>query len=131
MPALANPRHELFAQGVARGLSQRAAYEGAGYAARGRNAGCNARDLLRRGPEVKARIAELRDRAAGRGPVTLADVTATLLRIADASEAMGGSSGFAAARAALMDLAKLHGLTGGKGEGAGRAHEDVLAELGE
>lgn len=128
MPALAHLRHELFAQGVARGLTHGAAYEAAGYAAKGHNAAANAARLLRRRPEVRVRMNELKDQVLGRAAPTLADVTVNLFRLAHEAEKQGGTAGFTAARAALMDLAKLNGLALGKHAG-GMTHEDWLAEL--
>ena len=42
MPVLENQRHELFAQGIAKGQSQREAYQNAGYTATGAAADVNA-----------------------------------------------------------------------------------------
>ena len=44
MPPLKNPRHEAFAQGLARGMSASAAYVAAGYKANRHNAAALARD---------------------------------------------------------------------------------------
>ena len=130
MPALANPRHERFAQETAKGASPAEACRAAGYRPAERFAGQAGRRLRAR-PEIKARVAEIQERAAVRAEVTLADLTQALLRIAAQAETLGGASGFAAARAALMDIARLHGLAAerSKGEGGGRTHEDALAEL--
>jgi hypothetical protein len=59
MPALSNPRHEVFAQHLFKGLSAAAALERAGYA---RNYGNAVR--LKRNEKVRARVAELQAEAA-------------------------------------------------------------------
>jgi hypothetical protein len=58
MPALKNPRHERFAQAVARAVDAAAAYQSAGYDAEGGAAEAGASRLLRNAA-VAARIAEL------------------------------------------------------------------------
>lgn len=54
MPSLPNPKHEMFAQGMAQGMSQAEAYEKAGYSP---NEGSASR--LHRVAKVRARIAEI------------------------------------------------------------------------
>ena len=58
MPALANPRHERFAQELAKGKSQSEAYQSAGYEPSEPNA-----SRLTRNDKVRARVAELQARA--------------------------------------------------------------------
>lgn len=58
MPALANPRHERFAQELAKGKSQSDAYQNAGYEPSEPNA-----SRLTRNDKVAARVAELQERA--------------------------------------------------------------------
>lgn len=71
MPALDNSRHELFAQGIAKGQSQREAYCNAGYTATGAAADVNACKLLS-DAKVAARVRELQERAAVRTEYDLA-----------------------------------------------------------
>lgn len=59
MPILSNPKHELFAQGLAKGLSQAEAYTKAGYKYDEPNA-----SRLTRNDKVASRVAELQERAA-------------------------------------------------------------------
>ncbi len=59
MPALPNPKHELFAQGLAEGNSQAEAYRNAGYS----DHRASAHALAQR-PDISERVAELRERAA-------------------------------------------------------------------
>ncbi len=61
MPVLSNPRHERFAQELAKGATQIAAYENAGYKPDG-GAACN----LSRNIKVSQRVAELQTLSAAR-----------------------------------------------------------------
>ena len=62
MPALENAKHELFAQEIAKGASQRDAYKAAGYEVKSDAAAdANASRLLTNA-KVKARVAELQER---------------------------------------------------------------------
>ena len=58
MPVLKNPRHERFAQNLAKGMSATEAYKEAGYKSIGHAAEANGARLMRN-DKVKARIAEL------------------------------------------------------------------------
>src|SRR5215469_10984788 len=55
-PALKNPRHEAFAQALARGMSASAAYVEAGYKANRHNAAALARE-----EHIRTRVAELQE----------------------------------------------------------------------
>ena len=105
MGVLTNPKHELFAQGLAKGLTQAEAYERAGYKPSEANA-----STLTRNQKVAGRVAELQSRAAARVEITVAGLTERLLRLADTAESLGDASGVQASRASLMDAAKLNGL---------------------
>lgn len=105
MAALANPKHERFAQELAKGKTADEAYQLAGYA---ENRGNAAR--LKANENIAARVAEIQERAAVRAEVTLASITEDLARIARKAEDLAESSGLSVARAAKMDIAKLHGL---------------------
>jgi hypothetical protein len=59
MPMLANQRHELFAQGLSKGLNASEAYVEAGYVAHTGNAA-----MLRANQSISERVAELKSRAA-------------------------------------------------------------------
>jgi hypothetical protein len=61
VPALSNPRYELFAQGLALGKKQDDAYADAGYT---RNKGNSS--TLKNKPEVQNRVQELLDKRAGK-----------------------------------------------------------------
>ena len=106
MPILKNPKHERFAQALAKGEPASAAYVLAGYVANDGNA-----IRLKGNERISARVEEILGKAAQRTEVTVASITDRLLRIADKAEAEKlGASGMSVARAALMDVAKLNGL---------------------
>lgn len=65
MPTLANPRREIFAQGLAKGLEPEAAYVKAGFAPHRQNA-----HRMMTADDIKARVAELLSRSAERAVVT-------------------------------------------------------------
>jgi phage terminase small subunit len=76
--ALRNPRHERFAQEIAKGASGARAYELAGFEARGRGAAVNAHRLLQR-QAIRTRISELlveRERIHGQATANAIDETA-------------------------------------------------------
>lgn len=105
MPVLDNPKHERFAQELAKGKTQEEAYREAGY--RGdRTAACR----LSTNVNVQARVSEIQERSAIRVEISLASITEDLARIAKKAEDLAESSGLSVARAAKMDIAKLHGL---------------------
>lgn len=105
MPALTNPKHERFAQELAKGKSASEAYVEAGYKANDGNA-----STLKGNQRVEARVAEILDRAAVRAEITIASATEHLLRLAQKGEALGDASGIQASRASVMDACKLNGL---------------------
>lgn len=105
MPALDNPRHERFAQELAKGKSQLEAYKEAGYKPSEQHA-CR----LASSGKVAARVAEILERAALRTEITVASITESLLRIAKKGEDLIEPAGLSVARASLMDAAKLNGL---------------------
>lgn len=123
MPALSNPKHERFAQALAKGETAIAAYEQAGYAPdRG------AASRLSANVSIEARVAELLNRAATRTEITVAGITGRLLKIADKGEKLDGAAGLAVSRAALMDAAKLNGLVIDKGELSGPGGAPIQTE---
>lgn len=103
---LKNERHERMAQEMAKGTDQAESHRLAGGSGK-RAAAC----MIARRPEVRARVAELQERAAAKTEVTIASVTDRLLKIADKAEkgAMG-AAGLSVSRQAMMDAAKLNGL---------------------
>ena len=73
MPPLENRRHELFAQGLAKGLSATEAYSRAGYAEHAPSA-----SRLLTNAKVTARVSELQERCAIRVEVTVESLMAEL-----------------------------------------------------
>ena len=124
MAALANAKHERFAQELAKGTTQAEAYPLAGYKP---DAGAASR--LSGNVKIQARVAELLERAATRAEITVASITVRLLKIADDSEAGGDAANRSVARLALMDEAKLNGLVIDKSVRAETSLEDLLDSL--
>lgn len=111
MTALSNARHERFAQGLAKGLSQSDAYEEAGYKPSRSAAARLAADV-----NICARVASIQGKAAERTEITVASITERLLAIATKAEKSSDAPMLQAARASLMDAAKLNGLVVEKGD---------------
>jgi phage terminase small subunit len=91
MPALDNARHERFAQELAKGKTADEAYQLAGYA---ENRGNAAR--LKANESVAGRVAEIQERAATRTEISVAALTANLLRIAVKAEQLSEAPGLSA-----------------------------------
>lgn len=105
MAALTNPKHERFAQELAKGKTASEAYVTAGYRANDGNA-----STLKGNQKVEARVAEIQERGALRAEVTIATLTQDLLRLRDKGEALRDAAGLSVARNSVMDIAKLNGL---------------------
>lgn len=114
MSVLRNQRHELFAQGLAKGRPASVAYVEAGYAENDSNAA-----RLNRNEQVQARVTELKERAAARTEITIADITTRLMGIANKAEEGGDAPMLSVARASLVDVAKLNGLMIERGQISG------------
>lgn len=115
MPALTNPKHERFAQALAKGETATAAYELAGYEPNDGNAA-----RLKGNDRIEARVAEILERAATRAEITVASISDRLLKIAEKCERTSEANKLGVARATLMDVAKLNGLIVDKREHTGR-----------
>lgn len=109
MPVLKNPRHERYAQELAKGQSQVEAYAAAGYS---RSKSC-ASELLSSKPYIHERVAEIQGETANKSTdkmasVTRADVLSELLKIGMANV---GEDAVRAAdkRAALLNYAQIEG----------------------
>jgi len=124
MGALSNPRHERFAQELAKGKSQTEAYGAAGY-----RGDVTAASRLSRNVNVRRRVAELKDRAAARVEITVASITERLLKIAEKGEMGADAPLLSVARASLMDAAKLNGLVVEKVDQTVRTLGQALDEL--
>lgn len=102
MPVLPNPRHERFAQELAKGKSATEAYETAGYRSNEGNAG-----RLNRNEQVRARVAELQGKASVRAEVTLESL---MQEAEEARQLAMATKQPAAAVSALTAKGKLAGL---------------------
>jgi hypothetical protein len=105
MPALENPRHERFAQELAKGKTATEAYVEAGFKPNDGNAA-----RLKGNDRIAARVAEIQERAAVRVEITVAGITEKLIAIAAKAEVKDEAAMLAVARASYMDAAKLNGL---------------------
>lgn len=102
MPILSNPRHEAFAQALAKGKSAAEAYVLAGYKPNDGNA-----IRLKGNERVAARLAELQGKAAERAVLTAEDIAKQL----DEDRTFARENGAAAAAvSATMGKAKVLGL---------------------
>jgi phage terminase small subunit len=124
MPPLENPRHERFAQELAKGKTQEEAHESAGYKPDRGNAARLAND-----DSIVQRVAQIQERGAIRAEITVATLTERLMRIADQGEHFGSESGLQVSRASLMDAAKLNGLVLDRKLTAEASIEDVVQAL--
>ena len=115
MAALSNPKHERFAQALAKGETADAAYVLAGYEENRGNA-----TRLKANESVETRVSEILERAATRAEITVASISDRLLKIAEKCERTSEANKLGVARATLMDVAKLNGLIVDKRELAGR-----------
>jgi phage terminase small subunit len=114
MPVLKNPKHERFAQELAKGISASQAYVNAGYKPHHDNP-----SRLRGDEGIQARVTELQQRASKSVDITIASLTKMYLEDRKLATELGQAS---AAKGCLDSLAKLHGLmierkeTGAPGE---------------
>lgn len=102
MAPLTNPRWERFAQALAKGKTATDAYAEAGFAPNRQNAA-----RLTTNDDVKARLAELQNRAAAKTEITVAKLTDMYLDDRRQAKELGQPS---AAISAVTALGKLHGL---------------------
>lgn len=120
MPILPNPRHESFAQALAQGKSASEAYVEAGYQPNDGNAG-----RMNRNEQVRARVAELQEKAAERAVVTVEDIARQL----DEDRQFARQNGSAAAAvSATMGKAKVLGLIVEKHDVSGSINLTVSSE---
>lgn len=111
MAALENPRHERFAQELAKGKTADEAYQNAGYKANRHNAAAMGRE-----EHIKTRVSEIQERAAIRAEVSVAGLTKELQDILTSAKAGETAGHLNAARQSVMDIAKLNGLVIDKAE---------------
>lgn len=101
MAALKNPKHEAFAQELAKDLAPRAAYAAVGYAS-GWRAG-----PLAESEEVKERVAEILDHKAWGGSRDLGGLIDELRDAFRAAVSLGSAAGMVAARGLATEAARL------------------------
>jgi hypothetical protein len=114
MPVLKNPKHEHFAQALAKGMTQEAAYIAAGY-----RPNKSAASRLAENVNLCERVAELQQAVAERSIWDAARIVDNLARYAEKGEQLNEAAGLSVARASMMDVAKLLGLVVDKKENAG------------
>jgi phage terminase small subunit len=102
MPALSNDRHEVFAQARARGMTQAAAYEHAGFR-ESRGAGSR----LANDPVIAARITELAAELKEIGDCRLEATIIALLALARRSDLQETAAGAREARLARLEAWRL------------------------
>jgi hypothetical protein len=112
MPVLKNPRHEAFAQALAKGHTSDEAYKTAGFKANRGNA-----STLKAKQNISDRVAELQGRAAAKTVVTIEDIARQLDEDRQFAREVGSA---AASVAATMGKAKVLGLIVDKNEHTGK-----------
>jgi phage terminase small subunit len=117
MPIISNPRHERFAQELAKGKTADEAYEAAGYAQNRGNA-----TRLKANESVVKRLSELQTRTAERAVVTAETLIAEAEEIRKAAFAAGV---YAAAIAAVKEKGVLAGVRVEKRDNTTRHVTDI------
>ncbi len=119
MAALTNPKHERFAQLLAKGENATNAYKQSGYSAQGNSAEAAASRLLS-DVKVQARIGELLERAAIKVEITAADIVRMLnedralaKEVKQPGAAIAASLGIAKVLGLIVDRSELTGKNGG------------------
>ncbi len=102
MPVLKNPKHELYAQGLAKGQKREVAYTAAGY-----KFDAAAASRLSNKVNISDRVKELQTKAAEKAVVTIESVTLELQEARAMALSLGQPG---AAVAASMGKAKINGL---------------------
>jgi phage terminase small subunit len=124
LPCLSNPKHERFAQGLAKGKTADEAYQEAGYKPNRHNAA-----TLARQQHISTRLTELQERGAIRAEITVADL---ILELEEARKAAVSADNpqSSAMVAATMGKAKLLGFITDKVKAdVNVSHEDALDAL--
>ncbi len=112
MAALSNPKHERFAQALAKGETADAAYVLAGYRPNRGNA-----STLKTNQSIEGRIAELHERAAIKVELGISDIIQMLQEDRDLAKKVGSPS---AAVSATMGMAKVLGIVIDRNEHTGK-----------
>jgi hypothetical protein len=127
MPVLDNPKHEQFAQELAKGKTQVEAYELAGYRANEGNA-----STLASNPEVQGRVKEIKSVGAEKAAVTVASIIDELeeargvaKEVSQPASMVTASMGKAKVAGLLVDRTEHTGKDGGPIETAEIAPRDL------
>jgi predicted XRE-type DNA-binding protein len=107
MPTLDSPKHEIMAQSLARGETQRKAYENAGYRFQDLNSLDSHASRLASNGKVIHRVTELQEQAAMKTEITIQGQIEKLERLLLAAEQV---KQYAAAIAASREQSELSGL---------------------
>lgn len=118
MPVLSNPKHERFAQELAKGKTADEAYVLAGYKPCRKNA-----HRLTTNDDIRARVAELQGRAAERATITLQNLID--MSVAAYDKAMKSKSDDRGASAAVNAVKEIGVLTGHRVEKSERTNKTV------
>lgn len=121
MPALLNPRHERFAQELAKGKTADEAYISAGFNEHRGNAA-----RLRANEDIQGRLKELLERGAKRAEITKERLTEMYLSDREKARELGQ---MAAAIRATDSLGKLHGMLIERSEHTGKDGSPLLSEI--
>ncbi len=113
MPTLDNPKHEMFAQEIAKGTAIGEAYVLAGYEGENTSAAAASASRLLKSAKIQARVSELLNQGATRAIVSIQKVLEKLDRAYDLAEKLDQP---AVMVSASMGLAKVAGLIVNKQE---------------
>jgi hypothetical protein len=125
MPILFDPRHEAFAQALARGLSALAASREAAYSHHENSYRAKQRAAW---PVIIDRVAEITMSRVWGGDANLAEVFHELMRLARAAEKIASAAGLAIAKGSLTEAGRLRTKLP-PGVGAGPPVEPVPARI--
>ena len=121
MPVLEDPRHETFAQALARGVSLRAASNEAKFY----GGITRIRERSQR-PHIAARVIEIEEHCRWGGDFKLREVFDQLMDLAKKAGELGTGAGMAAAKALLAEAARIR-LAIGEAQAAAQARAQALA----
>jgi hypothetical protein len=121
MPVLEDPRHEIFAQALARGVSLRAASNEAKFFG-GITRICERSQK----PAIAARVVVIKEHRRWGGDFKLREVFDQLMALAKTAGDIGPGAGMAAAKALLAEAARIR-LAIGEAQAAAQARAQALA----
>ncbi len=125
MPTLDNPKHEKFAQEIAKGTAIGEAYVVAGYEGQNTSAAAASASRLLKSAKIQARVSELLNQGATRAVVSIQKILEKLDKAYDLAESLGQP---AAMVTASMGQAKVAGLIVDKKEVGGPGDFDRMTD---